>query len=293
MERVNQRKSVEVDRGIFLVRYASANGEPMPPKVTVSPDDATNQNISLVLHPDHNEAVLWQPGSCLVVQALEPGMLSIEVTPLQKNGSAAATIKIEPLTQGEAMSGLPPPSKDVSSLDLEDFRVLGHVASIGDVVVSADQWLAGPSAPSRIEGIAIEWPRKPRDLVLRYSVKTAKPQTVSGRLFEAGSFAGTRGKALPIVGLMLEMSGPGASNIRFNVEAIFLGAPVMRMTGTRVTASGPTGREPLVGLRLGIEAAPSVATISQPRPVATVPSRPSSRVRVFRSRASQGHSIAS
>jgi hypothetical protein len=298
MERVNQLKSVKVDRGIFLVRYASANDEPMPPKITVSPDQTSNQNISLVLHPDHNEAVLWQPGSCLVVQALEPGTLSIDVTPIQKNGSAAATIQIEPLTQGEAFSGLPSSAKDHSSCNFDDFRVLGHVASIGDVVVNANQWLAGPSAPSRIEGIAIEWPGKPHDLVLRYSVKTAKPQAVSGRVFEPGSFAGTRGKALPIVGLMLEMSGPGASDIKFTAEAIFLGAPAMRMTGTRVTASGPTGREPLVGLRLGIEAAGTTeaagtAVKPQPGPSAAVPARPSSRVRVFRSRTSQGQPIAS
>ena len=293
MERVNQRKSVRINRGIFLVRYASANDEPMPPKITVSPDQT--QNISLVLHPDHHEGALWRPGSCLVVQALEPGTLSIEVTPIQKNGSAAATVKIEPLTQGEPLSGWPS-RKNPSSCDLGDFRVLGHIASIGDVVVNASQWLAGPSAPSRIEGIAIEWPGKPKDLVLRYSVKTAKPQAVSGRVFELGSFAGTRGKALPIIGLMLEMSGPGAANVEFTTEAIFLGAPAMRMTGTRVTAAGPTGREPLVGLRLGIEATDAVSAAAKflPRPVANMPSvLPSSRVRVFRSRASQGQSIAS
>jgi hypothetical protein len=292
MERVNQRKSVKVDRGMFLVHYASASDEPMPPKVTVSPDQASSQNISLVLHPDHNESVLWQPGSCLVVQALEPGTLSIDVTPIQKNGSAAATIKIEPLTQGEAFLGLPSP-KDHSPCHLDDFRVIGHVAGIGDVMVNAGQWLAGPAAPSRIEGIAIEWPGKPHDLMLRYSVKTARPQTVSGRMFEPGAFAGTRGKALPIVGLMLEMSGAGASKIKFSVEAIFLGAPAIRMTGARVAASGPTGREPLVGLRLGIEAAGATANPQPTRHSASVPPRPSSRVRVFRSSTSQGQSIAS
>lgn len=293
MERTNQRKSVSVDRGIFLVRYVSADDEAMPPKVAVSSDQASSRNLSLVLHPDHDNAVLWQPGSCLVVRAMEPGTLCINVVPIQKGGSAAATVRIEPLTQGDALPALPSGADQRSSAgNLGDFRVLGHIASIGDVVVNANQWLAGPSAPSRIEGIAIEWPGKPDDLVLRYSIKTAKPQTVSGRMFEPGSFAGTRGKALPIVGVLLEMSGPGASNVKFTAEAIFLGAPAMRMTGTRVTASGPTGREPLVGLRLGVEPA-SAAVKPQPRPSASMPARPSNRVRVFRSRTSQSQSIAS
>jgi hypothetical protein len=293
MEHTNQRKSINVDRGIFLVRYASAVDEAMPPKITVSPDQVSRENLSLVLHPDHKSAVLWHPGSCLVVRALSSGTLSIDVTPIQKGGSSTATVRIEPLTQGDAPLALPQPINRIDDArDFTDFRVLGHVASVGDVVVSANQWLGGPIAPSRIEGIAIEWPGKPSDLVLRYAVKTAKPQTVSGRMFEPGSFAGTRGKALPIVGVMLEMSGSDASNIKLTAEAIFLGAPAMRLTGPRITASGPTGREPLVGLRLGVEAASNV-TGTQQRPSAQVPPRPSNRVRVFRSRTSQGQSIAS
>jgi len=45
--------------------------------------------------------------------------------------------------------------------------------------------------------------------------------------------------------------GPSALDFRLVAEAIFLGSPVMRMTGKRGVLSGPTGREPLVGLRLG------------------------------------------
>ena len=148
-----------------------------------------------------------------------------------------------------------PPKADnrFSPSDLGNFCVLGHVTGMGDQLVNANEWLAGPSAPSRIEGLSIEWPNKPGDIDIRYAVKTAKPQTISGRAVGVGSFAGTRGKAMPIVGLMLEMSGPAAANLQFAVEAIFLGSPATRITGKRVVASGPTGREPLVGLRIGME----------------------------------------
>jgi hypothetical protein len=283
MGRAKQQQTVELDRGLFLIRYATADDEVAPPTVTVVPDLDSEKNIDFVLHPDHKEADLWQPGTCLVVRATAPGRLIVEVLPVQQNGSAAATIKIEALTQGRAVLDLVNSSQASDlPLDFGSLRVLGHIASIGDVVVSAGEWLAGPSAPSRIEGISIEWPSKPEDLDIRYSVKAPRPYSGTNRLMTSGSFVGTRGKALPIVSLTLEMSGAGAINCQFNVEAIFLGSPAMRTVGRRIVLSGATGREPLVGLRvaledfrLGARAEPK----SSPRP-----DRAASGVRVFRSR---------
>jgi hypothetical protein len=101
-----------------------------------------------------------------------------------------------------------------------------------------------------------------------------------------GSFAGTRGKAMPLVGLVLELSGPVAPNFKISVETIFLGSPATRITGRRVVASGPTGREPLVGLRIRLETA---ATAVQPKAKSSAAKseRSTSRVRVFRSRQNQ------
>jgi hypothetical protein len=291
MEHGKQQQSVAINRGLFLVRYAAAEDEAQPPKVKVSPDPASNKTISFLLHPDHDEAVLWQPDSCLVVRATAPGMLSVQVMPAHKGGSAAATVRIEPLSQGQAALAQ---AKGRSSVPHEfgDIRILGHVAGIGDVEVNANEWIAGPSAPSRIEGISIEWPDKPADLNLHYAVKTAKPQTISGQKMALGSFAGTRGKTMPLVGLMLELSGPGTTEFQLTVEAIFLGSPAMRITDKRVVASGPTGREPLVGLRLSVENVAVVAQ-SQPKSSAGKSERSAGRVRVFRSRQSHNEPVTS
>ena len=255
MEHTSQQQTVTINRGLFLVRYAAAEDKVQPPMIRLSPDPAPNKNIGFLLHPDQSEAVLWQPDLCLVVRALAPGRLSVEVAPAQDGGSAVATVRIEPLTQGAPASSVAATNGKRRSLsdDFSSFRILGHITGIGDQFVSANEWLAGPSAPSRIEGIAIEWPDKPRDLAIRYAVRTASPQPVSGRAMGLGSFAGTRGKAMPIVGVMLELSGPSAVGLQFVVEATFLGAPIKRIIGKRVVASGPTGREPLVGLRVNVE----------------------------------------
>jgi hypothetical protein len=290
MDRSKQRKTIDIDRGLFLVRYATAEDETAPPKVTIEPAPASDRGISFLLHPDHHTRTLWHPGACLVVRAATRSRLAVEVEPLPDSRSAAASVRIEPLTQGHATPDLLPKESSVGQpFDLHDIIVLGHIAGTGDMRVRSHEWLAGPSAPSRIEGIAIEWPSKPTGVEIRYAVTTARPEPVSGRVRELGSYAGTRGKALAVVSLELEIDGNAASRLEFEVEAIFLGAPATRASGQRVVLSGPTGREPLVGLRLGLQ------EVVQAQRTTPRPSQPqsSNRVRVFRGRSRQDQSVAS
>jgi len=49
-----------------------------------------------VLHPDHDEAVLWQPGSCLVVRATAPGKLSSTLRQFKKTVQPLPQSEIEP-----------------------------------------------------------------------------------------------------------------------------------------------------------------------------------------------------
>jgi hypothetical protein len=279
-----QKKMVAINRGIFLVRYVTAEDEQKPPKVFLAADPASTRDLNFLFHPDHKEAVLWQPGTCLVVRAKSAGKLFVQVVPAHKGGSAAATVRIEPLNQGNPVPLLKPPKKlGNTPYNIDDFRILGHVTGIGDVNAKANEWIAGPAAPSRIEGISMEWPGKPANLEIHYAVKTSKPQTTNAGKMSLGSFAGTRGKAMPIVGLTLELSGPGAANFQFSGDVIFLGSPVARMAGKRVVVSGPTGREPLVGLRLAVETVAVAARPPKGAPTSKL-RQSESRVRVFRGR---------
>ena len=280
MQSAVKRKIVEVDRGLFLVRYATADDAANPPKVKLSPDIGFGDDIRFVLHPDEDEAILSHPGTCLVMLVESRGKLVVDVVPARVQGSVAAKVNIEPLAQEDPAFRWSEAGRGDGPLELADFDILGHVASRGDLTVKANEWLAGPSAPSRIEGIQLEWRSKPSDLDIRYAVKTGRPQAASGQMVGLGTFAGSRGKALPIVGIALEMSGAAASRLQFSAEMIFLGSSLLRMTGKTVTGSGPTGREPLVGLRVNLESADAAAG-REPSPVP--PTRPAERVRVFRS----------
>jgi hypothetical protein len=307
MKSSKQSKIVDVDRGLVLVRYATAGDEMRPPKIEVLVNPKDEKHIEIISNPLHSESVLWEPGGCLLVRATRPGKLFVEVIPVDEEGSTAATVKVEMLSQGEssgARSALldtrtvvasesrsqvtskltsPIDSQIGSHVALDRLKIIGHVAGIGDVTARADEWVAGPSAPARIEGLSIVWPGKPDDLDIRYCVRLARPHAVSGRMMELGGYAGTRGRALPIVGIRFEMSGPAASSFRLVSEAAFLGAPIARTSGKQIEMSGPTGREPLVGFRLRLD------EIDIPlQPVLTPAARSQGRVRVFRSRAAEG-----
>jgi hypothetical protein len=284
------QKSVSLERGIFVVRYSAAEDEAFPPKVTIGSGPGSAASVVPILHPDEAEPVLWQPGAALIVQAVEPGVLLVEVTPTRPRGSAVATIKIETLNQGKPGVNVTIADSDQtrgapvsSELSTNDFRVPGHVAGRGDVFVGADEWIGGPAAPSRIEGLAIEWPTRPRGLTLRYAVTTTRPDAIPNTPVEIGTFAGTRGRALPLVGIMLELSGASASHYELVAEAAFLGAPIMRARGERLMLAGPTGREALVGIRLKIEQIAAAPQPKSPSPTPAPAATPPGRVRVFRS----------
>src|SRR5689334_11366026 len=100
MERVGRRTTIDIERGIFLVRYAASEDSVLPPKIKVSTDRTTDSSITFMLHPDCKHPILYQPGTCLVARAIAAGKLCVEVIPVEASSSLAATVKVEPLMQG-------------------------------------------------------------------------------------------------------------------------------------------------------------------------------------------------
>jgi hypothetical protein len=252
-----KQKAITLPRGIFVLRYESAVDSNAPPSVKVICDTSKNTAIT---HPDATDTVLKRPGSGLVLHAKAEGSVVLEIFSEYPNGSLEATLKCEPINQeldnfhekaprGAEVYQAPEAVQHTNY----DIAVVGHVARLGDVVVCANEWVAGPSAPSRIEGLEIRWPGKPQDADLSYGVRLLGDKPDSFRSSDINAFVGTRGRALPIVGAYFELSGPVAKTHRLVVESLFLSGTPRRQSGDVVKLSGPTGQEPLVGIRLLVE----------------------------------------
>ncbi|QDM22624.1 hypothetical protein FIU28_16790 [Tardiphaga sp. vice154] len=290
MDETAQRKTIDLPAGLFLMRYNSADDSKFPPVVRITPDRSSVGSCEILVGPDATEGTLWSPDSSLVVYAAQPAKLTVAVSAQRPGGSTAANLKFEPLTQGtppapQFQSSGPMISSGSAAVD--DVRILAHVAGIGDLSERANAWIAGPMAPARIEGFCLYWPNKPYDIDINYAVKFARPQRGDGQMVPLGTYAGTRGRALPLTGVTMQLSGPAASHYMLTAEAIFLGAPALRVTGQSIKLAGPSGREPLVGIKLNIEPLVSQAPAPLPAPAATVAApvqRTAGRVRVFRSR---------
>lgn len=278
-----QQKNLSLDRGLFFINYKSAEDSVSPPRVIVAPAEGHERRMEIILHPDATEPILYSPNSGLVVRINTPATLQVQVRPTRPGGSRSAIVRVEQIQAGRIPDAAVSGNGVGLHVATDGLKVLGHVAGRGDIVVGPNAWIAGPAAPSRVEGVALEWPDKPASVDIRYAVQLANGQTGSGKMVPLGTYAGTRGRALPLTGVVLEMSG--TDELKFVAEAGFLNAPTLRAVGKRVVLSGPTSREPLVGIRIGIERsapAEAVATSAMPRKSAG-----SARVRVFRSQQRQ------
>ncbi|WFU39447.1 hypothetical protein QA640_34575 [Bradyrhizobium sp. CB82] len=292
MKSTTLQKTLDLQKGLFLIRYESAEDAAQPPKVSLSVDARSAGAVEFLLPPDVAEPVLWSPGGNVVVRLSAPARLQVELSARSAGGSLGARIQTAQLsTDPLGLAAL-----DEAPVDFAGLRLLGHLAGRGDTFVGLGDWLGGPMAPTRIEGLGIDWAERPQNFALRHSVRVGGAGEPKATEFvEAGGYSGTRGRALPLVGATFEVHGSGAQHYEITADAIFLGSPQMKVSGQRVVVSGPTGREPLVGLRLQIAStrvAPvPLASPARSAPAATEPASKepvrngSGRVRVFRSRA--------
>jgi hypothetical protein len=287
-----QQKTIPIGNGLHALVYDSAVDMSAPPVVRVSVDSGSSGSVTLISEPGASDSVLERPGACLVIRAIEPGQIHIEITPARRDGSTAATIKLHNISRpsttiaptlspsepaaphGQASAAKLAPVRDklgrrnvTKKRGLTDLRLVAHIAGMGDVRAKAGEWVAARTASARIEGFAVEWRAKPDNIDIRYAVRIGGSNPGLTDLVASGAFAGVRGRALPVVGLTMRLWGPAASDYRLTVEAVFEGLPKFQAVGEQVVLAGPTGQEPLVNLRLNLEKAGAEEDMKAARPV--------------------------
>jgi hypothetical protein len=271
-----------VGRGLYLLRYVSAPADKSCPSIAVN-QHPNNRDITLIAAPGGSDTYLEAPGDCMVVRADAPGSLSLVAAADGLNTNIDAEIRLERIigaTQPERAAQRPAAKQAQLQDDPGTISILAHVSRRGDVIVEPGEWICGPDLPLPIEGVEIRWPQQPHGVELAYSA-------VSGRIGQkraasAGEFAGTRGRAAPLTGLEMSLTCKAGSEYELAAEALFLGAAIVSQRGRKLSFTGPSGREPLVGLRLDLVKVQS-KLLPRAEPAAASEKRPPRKVRVYRS----------
>mgnify|MGYP004523097173 CR=1 FL=1 len=273
MTGTERRATLKVERGLSTLHY---RGEPSvgdaPPSVEVV---STSPGVSLLAAPGEPFGVLSGPGRALVVVAEAPGSIEIAVA----GGRSGSDPRLELTRVGAESEPAAPPElrlrPDLPEGGVE-FLLRAHVSLRGDLAAPRGHWICGPDAPGRIEGI--EMRGVAADLPLEYQVASAGRDAGWSPWAKAGTYAGTRGKALPIIGLRVRFLPDAAPGLALRADGVFLGASVVTRTGREIELAGPTPLDPLVGVRLDFARAAPMRDAGRP----AAPVRQPSRLRIFR-----------
>ncbi|WP_062209759.1 hypothetical protein [Aureimonas sp. AU12] len=273
-----ERKVIlKVERGLSILRYrtdaAFALSGAAAPQVVVA---GASPGISLVCAPGEPFGELPAPGRTLIAVAEADGVLEILVRAAGPGGSLAAELELTHLQAAAPALPIETPLRPDLPPGGAEFVIRAHVSLRGDVAAPRGHWICGPDAPGRIEGI--EMRGVAADLPLEYQVATAGRAAGWSPWTPAGTYAGSRGKALPLIGLRVRLTDGAAPDLVLRGDGVFLGSAVVTQRGREIELVGASPLDPLVGIRLDFA---SVASAPAPR-IDTAPARQPSRLRVFR-----------
>ncbi len=255
---VQRISSLPIARGMYVLRYLSAGGGLADhPIATVSVPRDAESKIQVISAPGATAGQLGQPGSCLVVRAESAGDLQISLRRRHFGGSLEASLKLESVSATDRQLISAPLASDAAvetqtmARSPATFSVLAHLARRGDVGVGPGRWVGGPDAPTPIEGIEIRSDvRSEARLEIQTLIFGRPPRWTEWAA--PGSFAGSRGLGLPLVGVRLRIVGSDANRFEISADALFLGASVMSKRGRALEFVSVTGTDALVGLRLKV-----------------------------------------
>ena len=212
-----------LDAGTFcLVNGSTKPADGMISGVRVSATDPADTNIAITaLRPD---GWLGGGGDSALIRVHE-GPAQILITIYQPAGTTDGAPKLRVLRlsdaapAAEAASAAPAMRRPVMVLT-EPHDVIAHVQREGDLGRAFGEWVGTPGSQTAIEGFSITAPKDLAPGDLSY-------QAVLGRGWmspwsEAGQFCGSRGMALPILGLRIKLSDVAAKRYDLRLSATFI-----------------------------------------------------------------------
>lgn len=187
-----------------------------------------------------------------------PSQILVTIYQLAGMADAAPKLKVQQLFEGASNAGTAVPAAlPVAPPEPMAKDVVAHIQTRGDVGAKFGDWLGEPNSKNWIEGFVINAPEgiAPEDITY---------QAVLGRGWlspwvEAGQYCGSRGMALPLLGLRVRLTGKAAEAYTVSCSAAFIGGAKVGPVGNDETCEAET-LVPLEALQIAFMPRTSKAT---------------------------------
>lgn len=199
----------------FVNEGVNARRDGMP-GIRVSPPPSGVQNVEITgFRPD---GWLNADGDAALVRVSKgPAQVLVTIYQLPNMPESAPKLQVRQLLGAAEM----PPGRSAASDPPASSDIVAHIQSRGDVGAGFGAWLGERGSHLWIEGFALNAPEgiDPKDLSY---------QALLGRGWfspwaEAGEYCGSRGMALPLLGLKVRLSGAAAEQYELHCSASFVG----------------------------------------------------------------------
>ena len=250
-EKFEKTSTLPVSRGLYVLRYIESLDPVSPAVATVRAGAAGGDVVEILSAPGVSNGQLNRPGSAVAIKVSADSELVIGIKKGPGGSTLEASLRLELLFQGEAVSATSSATTSQGG-GRAGLSLLAHVSMRGDMEVGEGEWMAGPQAPSPIEGIEVRGGDSSEVVVETQVLMSTRPPRWSPWVTQ-GEFAGSRGRSLPLSGVRFRLTGADSRKYEIVAEAAFLGAPVKMQKGSEIELFSNSGTDPLVGLRLSLE----------------------------------------
>jgi hypothetical protein len=204
------------------------------PGVRISPPPMGDKNIEI--SGFRADGWLNADGDAALVRVRKgPAQVLVTIYQLPNTKDAAPRLQVRQLLTGDEVPAPPAPAPAAAPVKQD---MMAHIQTHGDVPSPFGAWLGERGSNNWIEGLAIFAPAGVPPEELSY-------QGVLGRGWlspwvPAGEYCGSRGMALPLLGLRVKLSGEAAQTYDIAVSASFVGGATAGPVGNDETCEGDT-----------------------------------------------------
>jgi len=206
------------------------------PGIRISPPPIGSQHVEIAGF--RADGWLNGDGDATLVRVRKgPAQVLVTIYQIANQPDSAPRLQVRQLLGGSDMPAAanadPAPVQAQMQMD-----VLAHIQGRGDTGAKFGAWLGERGSNSWIEGFAINAPEDIDAADFSY-------QAVLGRGWlspwvEAGQYCGSRGMALPLLGLRVRLTGEAAEQYELSYAATFIGGATAGPVGNDETCEGDT-----------------------------------------------------